>query len=1068
MKKLSKIFKIAGISADVLLQIVIFIVGVGLVFGASYIVGFRYLGENTLWGNDAYSFYMVVDWFNKNYPNIPFWFPQQAGGTSFVGYPWLAAYIVVLVSKFSSFELAQAFRLVGFLSVPITGVGVIAFVWARVVSIKPGITRVILGVVAALLYVVSPLAWTWLVRWGFYAESISHIFVPWILIFFDLFLEKAVKEKIELGFRLSLFGLVIFWMLGFLTHFFAAVAVGGVMVVLILTKFIFSKEKKVLLKRLLVRFLLLGLFLASVVAWRLYPYSRYNKEVAKAGFSGYGVPGYQEMYNNTVPLSVMLSIERISDNLDPRMTIQDSTFPMYVWILVVPVVVLGWIISKKMWGLSLLVVVGTYLTSSVELRLGMAKIPFLGGILGYIFTGRPFLIPMRVIIPAVAVFGSFVIWEIIGKGLLFLVKKVKAVYYTLLPLKIATVLVLSLMSIGFVVSKYYYQPQELKYFARIGGFHDNFDLRDVWYKKPIQKSLSQEQSDDLSKLDINYQRIVDLGTLKAVCFNDLEFISKYPEVCTGFNNETRESFVPSLDVLLRTQKKCKTEKSSDEVCEAFYMPLIDQLALSNWPKFEISNDLSGEIDSVHTIFSYLPKDKPYRYDLSGFSGRQIMISPIVNPNSMAQIYINTLDLLYSLHNYQSQVMYTTFPLYQKPGVLTQLGKWFGLDYVFLTGDQQEPSDFWQSDSNWSDIGGGWKAFSQPTSLVTWSDKPKVLVIADNKKRLYDQTYRFITWGAIRYDQAMVVQGPKEIDTLSQKEINSYDAIFMRGYDYKFKSSAYSKIDKYIKSGGVMIFDTGWQYNIPDWEVKRAPSWMPFESLSWKILPTDLNWSEEGFAPLVWEDTGWGVSTPGKLKSWAKVEVTYGNTPLVVSGNYGKGSVIWYGFNIVAHAEDKDNLEEVMYFNKILSSLTLNKDSADMTIGYRRINPDHVEFQFTESADYPTGLYFREAYFPDWKAKLITSRGKKNLDITKGGPGMMFIALDKVSKGDILELKIVKSVPQKLLEMLSIISFVALVIYLFFPNVYKKIFKKIDFSKIPKPKFKLKFPAPKHSDEDVNY
>ena len=157
---------------------------------------------------------------------MPFWFPQEGGGVSLTaGYPWFAAVMVIVTSRLSHLDLAQAFRLVGFLSVPLTGIGVFAFAWMRLTDIKPTWMRQVIGLVAALIYVVSPIAWIWLVRWGFYSESISHIFVPWIIIFFDIFLEELIEGRRRFLFRLSLILTLVFMILGTLTHFFAAVGV---------------------------------------------------------------------------------------------------------------------------------------------------------------------------------------------------------------------------------------------------------------------------------------------------------------------------------------------------------------------------------------------------------------------------------------------------------------------------------------------------------------------------------------------------------------------------------------------------------------------------------------------------------------------------------------------------------------------------------------------------------------------------------------------------------------------------------------------------------------------------
>lgn len=1079
MKKIGKVLIISGFGLSFIIQLTIFFLGIMLVFGASYILGFRYLTGNTLWGNDAFSFYMVVDWFSKHFPDVPFWFPLQAGGTSFAGYPWLAAYFVVLVSKLSNLELVQAFRVVGFLSVPLTGVGVIAFVWTRLTSIRSGITRAAMGVVAGLIYVASPLAWTWLVRWGFYAESVSHVFIPWILIFFDWFLDNAAKEKRGLAYRLSFMGLIFFWTLSLLTHFFAAISVLGVMAVYIAIKLVFTRQRKLVAKRVFWSLFVLGIAFSMVVGFRVYPYQRFNKYVSQSGFSGYGVSGYEGMKNNTVPLDVMLSLEKISDNLDPRYTIQDSTFPLYVWVLIIPVLVLGWIVSIKLWGLSVFAILGTYITSNVSLRLSLGGIPYIGSIINYIFTGRPFLIPMRVIIPTLAVFGGIVVFELIQKLLLRLTKRIKFIYLGTMPLTTLMVLILGLGTVAYTISQYYYQPYSNKFKVRTDGFPDEFDMRDVWHEMPDENNLSDDQDVQFSLSDDEFQTIVNLNLLKGACLNSTSSAEAFPEVCDGFINN-RDTYLPDVETVTAVRNRCFGSNIEDKLCKTFYKDILSQLNPSNWPKPVVSSDISGEVESVKTIFGHLPSDRSYRYDLSGFSGRQIMISPIVNPNSMIQVYINTLDLLYSSHNYLSQVMYTTFPLYQKPGVLTELGKWFGLDYVFLTGDQQEPIDFWESDKNWKAIGGGWREFGEPQNIASWSNKPNILVITDNDKRLYDQNYRFFTQGGIKFDQADIIQGPKKIDSMSQKEINQYDLIFMRGYDYGLKFRAYSKIDNYLSQGGSLIFDTGWQYNIPDFATERAPSWMPFDSLSWQNLTKDGSWklNDEGIdktidaqklGPLTWEDTSWGVSVPKNLKPWARPILSYSGTPLIVMGEYGKGKVAWMGFNIVPHAEAKDSVEEVYLFNELVKKLLPDASNSQFSYTYNRIHPDKVEFILNDTTSENTGFYFREAYYPDWHAKLITPKGSKKLKITRSGPGMMYVQMPPAEAGAKLVFEIRTPFVQHSLNALAVLASLLIVVYVIYPKSLIMIATKLWGLRIHyKFRFRSKLPKRKVEDEHTNY
>jgi hypothetical protein len=101
------------------LQLLLFIASVAISFTLAYIIARPYLIGNDLLGNDAYSFFAVVDWINKYFPKVPFWYPISGAGVSIIsGYPTLSAYIISLISRISPLDLVQTFRLYGFISIP--------------------------------------------------------------------------------------------------------------------------------------------------------------------------------------------------------------------------------------------------------------------------------------------------------------------------------------------------------------------------------------------------------------------------------------------------------------------------------------------------------------------------------------------------------------------------------------------------------------------------------------------------------------------------------------------------------------------------------------------------------------------------------------------------------------------------------------------------------------------------------------------------------------------------------------------------------------------------------------
>lgn len=1128
-KEIIKSIKLVSFLGSFITQIALFGVATIFIVAVSYLLGRQYLLGESLMGNDTFSFFTVVHWLSKYYPSFPFWFALQGGGVSFTGYPWFAAYLVNTISSLSSFNLVQSFRLLGFLSVPLTGIGIFVFCWARLTEVKPIWMRQVIGIIASFFYISAPVSWVWLLRWGFYAEQISLIFIPWILLFFDLFLERLFRKQYDFLFRVGIVGTVFFSLLGFMTHFYVGVASLLLFSALGLTRFLFQKEKKLeLAKRLILPILGLIIALSAIFYFRLYSYSRYTSAVVRGGLVGSAKvednrTGTEE---SILTPKMMLSLEKDSTEkyLKPRDLIKDMRFPFYVWMLVLPSLIFGVIKSKNIFVFSMLSVIGFLVNTNIDIYILFSRFPVLSRIpilnqLPIAFLGRLFFVHGRIIIPIAAAYGAYIVWESIGSLFLSLVKKVRSLYYIILPFKVLFVFILTLVTFGVFLYKYYNLPYERE---RVNMGALQLDIRDIWGKteRPsaiLTKAYTQVEEEFL-KDNPQYTKIADYQYLKYICAYDgpsKPTTKTYPagHICSFYPNEQASLFAP-LAEFKKTQSACnllsfEEQKRDNRYCLAFYpLSFNDQIVLKNWPKFNVSSSISEELEGTNNFFADLPKGVEYRYDVSGFAARTIMSTPLVNDNSQIQVYINNLSLIYNLWNYQSQIMYSIFPLYQKPGVLTELGKWFGLNYVYLSGTPLEPHSYWDEDANWVKVpkkiptsgnlevnpNEGWIEFREPIGSVTWDNRPKMLVVTDNSKQFYDETFKFMTRGGLLYDQAIPVMGKKNIDEYSLPELKQYESILMRAYGYKKRSKAYRLLDNYIKSGGNLIFDTGWQYNIPDYQLERAPSFMPFETLTWqnlnpnarltivdKTLLIDIDEAKLGDMRYG-DNASWGVSTPGNLKGWAKPIVTLDGKPVIVAGQYGEGRVVWVGFNIVAHAEAKDAPDEAKMFSRLVSYLFEGRQKpASYNTAERRISPDEVEFTLTQSVSYSSNLFFREAFYPDWQARLISPNKSTVIPVRRAGPGFMLIMLPPVQAGDRIVLKLETSLGQHIANGVSGVTFVLLLLYIFIPskftflgaflnNTSKSILRKKDFRLQVQNFFGKKFKgiANLGKDEDENY
>lgn len=1074
-------------TSSIFFQFIIFLTSTFVILFFTYLLGYNYLLGDSLSGNDSFSFYALTDWLSKFYPKVPFWFPVAGGGVSFTGYQWFSAYLINIVSHLSSLNLVQSFRIIGFLSISLTGVGIFVFCWTRLIEIRSVLIRQIIGLSASIFFVTAPVTWLFLTRWGFFAEQVSMIFIPWIMIFLDLFLERLFSKKFDFYFRLGVVGSITFCVLGFITHFYVVITTLVLFTSLFLIRFIFQKENKlILLKRIFLPIIAFVLLLSGAFIFRYHSYSSYTKAVAFGGLRGSAdVAGDRAGTSESILTpKMMLSLEDVSSEklLKPRDLIVDMRFPLFVWLLLIPTLIFGLFKSKNMFIFALLAVVGFIVNTNIDAYIFFSKFPVIGAIpiinqIPIGFLGRLFFVTGRFIIPIASAYGAFIVWEL----LFYRIQGKKF----LEPLRVLLVLILGITTLIVVVFKFYNLPYG-RDFINIGSFtKDRINVRDIWRQNSrpnaiLTSDYNQEESDIL-KQKPDYYNIGDLLSLKYYCAFDAPGVTTkklYPKehICAYFpqpDPASVSSFSIPFSELLKEQRRCNELLKSDYIgdnvhCQAFYKRNIwDQLNVKNWPKFQLSGSIDGELNGTREFFNGLPKDSEYRYDTSGFAARTIMSTPLVNNNSQIQIYINSLSLIYNLANYQSQMMYSNYPLYQKPNVLTELAKWLGIKYVYLAGTPLEPQEYWKTDLNWKKISGeddgGWREFQGKAELTTWDNRPKILVVADDEKNFYDETFKFFTRGGLAYEQALPVQGGKFIDNYSQVELSKYQIILMRAYGYKNKNKAYKLLDNYVKEGGKLIFDTGWQYFVPDFEVVEAPNFMPFDGLVWKNLDRNTTFNIPNLGDLTFGDSSWGVSTPTKLRDWAKVELSANDVPLVVSGNYGKGKVLWFGFNIIPHSEIKDNLSEVKLFNRLVTDLIEDNKNKEFIVEKSRPNPDKVEFILSESVGETSNLYFREAYYPDWRAKLVSKDGEnKKLEIKRGGAGFMVISLSNTSMGDKVILEIKKPFSQFTANIVSILTFGVLTIYLFLPNLLEKLISKIPRPKITTPKFRVET---KNEDEE---
>ncbi|MFC1790432.1 hypothetical protein ACFLZP_03045 [Patescibacteria group bacterium] len=221
--------------------------------------------------------------------------------------------------------------------------------------------------------------------------------------------------------------------------------------------------------------------------------------------------------------------------------------------------------------------------------------------------------------------------------------------------------------------------------------------------------------------------------------------------------------------------------------------------------------------------------------------------------------------------------------------------------------------------------------------------------------------------------------------------------------------------------------------------------------------------------MVWGDKGWGVSVGSALKSWAKPILTVGDQVLIAGGEYGKGRVVWSGLNLIGHMHNYDyNQSEKDFFEKIFNWLgpSTNQNLSSMVIANRDF-PDRIDFKFSQATEKETVFYFRESFFPAWKAKIAQNEKLKvkSLRIYRAGPGFKLMFLPKLEAGDSLVLEFKPGLRQKLLISVSVLTFLGLGAWIIFgKKLYQPLLTRLA-DRVKRTKTKAKKSWNKREEED---
>jgi predicted cobalt transporter CbtA len=1010
---------------------VIAIVALVVLFFGSPILG------PSLPGSDNANFITLAKWLSDWFPKVPFWFPQEGAGMSFtISYPILNHLIIVILEKITHYPIAVIFRVWSLITIALTSVGL------YLLSFRLTRNQTVSGL-AAIFYPLCPITWTFLLHWGFTAEQLSYVFIPPVLIFLSLFLDEFYVKGATLRARIHFLLFVVLFALLLLAHpnQFAGTLI-FVAILLIVYPLLNYKARKANFKKATFVGLVSIIVVFLLSSYWLVPFLRYQSIVARGAPVEKDIYHYRQFLQNAVyPISVF----NITDESATYETYDDIpqsvsstawrnvSFPFIISILALVGLAGSFFINRKVFafGLANLVPLAMGIFPKAIYYLILLRLPFSD----YFVNWRVTLSPSRFIIPLLAGFGCFVLAYLFTFPLDAISKKVKPVFlkYSARGIFILLSTVTTLVVASFLLWKFRSWPPKnpdflVSYGTEVSVPSSKLDLRNVWRQEEEVCFKGSSLSDVLEK---------DVLTCSNYTFQKYFWTKKLESVCAALPDEADSlpndiaslcEGNPDEATVLGVVEKCnekEVEPYYSEVCQARTKSFWSQIRPESWLAMLKSRDLfaSGKelFGEARKILELLPDNPNTRIDIGTSLGAFMMFEPFYSNVPELPLYYNQATLIKTLWNYQISVFNQKESVWSQDTIMSELAKYFGLEYTVISEDYVPIEKFertgWERVKKWpGEHFGGlalWE-YNQPAGLLRATTKPIVLVIGQDKVDGYFRTFHLANLGALHFDEAILVYGGPYADAYPAEELNNFDAVLLEGYSYRHKNpqKGWQELDKYIQNGGSLLINTGWQYSSADWQLAETPNYFPLTTLRWTDAGVTGDYLNENpeiagkvdleqFGPLVFEGKEWNISSSERsnLRDWAKVVISANGKPLIAGGEYGSGKVVWLGIDLPGHigAYD-DNGEEIALYKNLLSFLLKGKAGQELSTNWERNYPDKLEITINESLDQRTAVYWSEAYYPDFEAKLIENGKSQKIKVYKAGPGMTLFILPGVSAG----------------------------------------------------------------------
>ncbi|HKW59577.1 MAG TPA: hypothetical protein VJR46_07465 [Candidatus Dormibacteraeota bacterium] len=342
----------------------------------------------------------------------------------------------------------------------------------------------------------------------------------------------------------------------------------------------------------------------------------------------------------------------------------------------------------------------------------------------------------------------------------------------------------------------------------------------------------------------------------------------------------------------------------------------------------------------------------------------------------------------------------------------------GIDAVVLAATQAgQGADY--RELGWEQVSASPLAFVNPSPsplAVEWPGGVAALVIgADQRSRShpYNDLFERATAGMIPTSEAWLVRGRSEyVDDYSAAELRSYPMLVVVGYRYHDQGKAWSLLDSYVRGGGSLYVETGWQYVDPDWNLGApAPDVLPVGELRWSGLDPAAQVVVDGtpapsWGAMTYGKGGWGASSApaSSLRSGVEGMVTVGGRIVVASRRLDRGRIVWSGMNLVAHDAGAGSTTEDAYVASLFAWLA-GASGGQNGVSMTWTSDDALRLRLNRTSA-PAWLMVKESFAPGWSAELGRegSSATTSVPLLDGGLDFIVVRLDGAPAGGTLDLR----------------------------------------------------------------